>query len=414
MSTSVDPPGSTPPAAGRPGLLSLQVRPGHPDFLDLPWTEPLVRWREASERIVEMPRGISRHEVLFVQYPQGLYAVKELPALLGEREYDALRWLEERHLPAVVAAGHAKASTSEGQTSLLLTRFLESSLPYRTVFQAPGLERYRERLLDAVAGLLVRLHLAGFHWGDFSLSNCLFKRDAGELQAYLVDAETSEMHDTLSDGQRLLDLRIMEENVAGELADLSMVVDLPPGLDLLQTGPQIGQRYDRLWSEVTREELLTPADHWRIHERIRALNGLGFSVSEVELVATGDGSKLRMRTIVTDRDYHRHLLHSLTGVVAEEQQAAQMVNEIRELRATLSRAKGAKLELSVAAYRWLTERYQPTVRRLAPFLKHLADSSELYCQVLEHKWFLSEAAGRDVGLEFALEDFVRRVPVIGG
>jgi hypothetical protein len=355
-----------------------------------------------------VPRGISRHEVLFVQYPEGLYAVKELPAPLGEREYDALRWLEERSLPAVVPAGHARVNTAAGQGSVLITRFLDASLPYRTLFQTPGLERYRERLLDSVAELLVRLHLAGFMWGDFSLSNCLFKRDAGELQAYLVDAETSEMHPELSPGQRQLDLQIMEENLAGELADLSAVVDLPPALDVFQTGAQIRSRYERLWAEITREEVLSPAEHWRIQERIRALNALGFSVSEVELVATGDGSKLRMRTIVTDRDYHRHTLHTLTGVVAEERQAAQMLNEIRELRATQARARGWKVTLGVAAYQWLTERYEPTLRRLAPLVGKLGEAGELYCQVLEHKWFLSEKAGRDVGLVYTLEDFFKR------
>jgi hypothetical protein len=363
---------------------------------------------------VDVPRGIARHEVLFVVFPQGLYAVKELPAHLGEREYDALRWLEERDLPTVVAAGHARVSTPSGPGSVLITRFLDASLPYRTLFQTPGLERYRERLLDAVAGLLVRLHLAGFMWGDFSLSNCLFKRDAGELQAYLVDAETSEMHPQLSTGQRRMDLHIMEENVGGEIADLSAVVELPPALDVLRTGAQIRERYERLWSEITREEVLTPAGHWRIQERIRALNALGFSVSEVELVATADGSTLRMRTIVTDRDYHRHTLHTLTGVVAEERQAAQLLNEIRELRATLSRARGKKLTLGVAAYQWLTERYEPTVRRLGPLVGQLGGAPEAYCQVLEHKWFLSEKAGRDVGLGHALEDFLRKFPAEGG
>lgn len=391
------------------GLAALQVRPGHPDFLDLPWDRRLADWRGACARIVDVPRGLSRHEVLFVQYERALYAVKELPVSLGEREYDALRWLEDRDLPAVTPAGHARARTAAGEQSALITRFLDNSLPYRTLFQNPGLERYRERLLDAIAGLLVRLHVAGFHWGDFSLSNTLFRRDAGELQAYLVDAETSEMHPELSAGQRQLDLEIMEVNVAGELEDLSMVAELPPSLDPFETGAQIRQRYERLWSEITREEVLSPAEHWRIHERIRALNALGFSVGEVELVATADGSKLRMRTIVTDRDYHRHTLHNLTGIIAEERQAAVMVSDIQEVRATMLRKKNqSAVPLSVAAYQWLTERYDPTVRELGALVGTRGEAPELYCQVLEHKWFLSESAGRDVGFARAIEDFLKR------
>lgn len=293
------------------GLSALQVRPGHPDFLDLPWTQPLLNWTTCCPRLVQVPRGISRHQVLFAQYERAIYAIKELPVELGGREYASLRWLEDLGLPSVIAAGHARVNTEEGEASILITRYLDDSLPYRTLFQNPGFERYRARLLDSIAGLLVRLHLAGFFWGDFSLSNTLFRRDAGQLQAYLVDAETSETHETLSDGQREHDLIILEENVAGELADVAAVAELPSMFDLYETGSEIRKRYEGLWDEITREETLTPAENWRIHDRIRSLNALGFSVGEVELEATGDGSRLRMRTIVTDRDYYRHQLHNL-------------------------------------------------------------------------------------------------------
>ncbi len=76
-------------------------------------------------------------------------------------------------------------------------------------------------MLDALAQLFVQLHLNGFFWGDCSLSNTLFRRDAGALRAFLVDAETGEQHPSLSDGQRAHDLLIAEENIAGELLDLA-------------------------------------------------------------------------------------------------------------------------------------------------------------------------------------------------
>jgi len=391
------------------GLQALQVRPGHPDFLDLPWDLPVVRWGERCRRIVELQRGISRHDVVFVQYEKALYAVKELPPEVGEREYHALRWLEDRELPAVVAAGHARvAGAEDGPTSVLITRYLDHSLPYRTLFESAGLAPYRARLLDAIAGLLVRLHLAGFFWGDCSLSNTLFRRDAGELQAYLVDAETAEMHEALSDGQRRHDLELLEQNVTGDLLDVAAMLGTPPPPGAQDTGAEIRARYERLWNEITRTETLATGESWRIHERIKTLNALGFTVGEVKLDAVGDGSRLRMRTIVTDRDYHRHLLQALTGLVAEDRQAALMVNEIQELRATLMRAENRSVPLSVAAYRWLGERYQPAARRLAPLVGRRGEPSELYCQLLEHKWYLSERARRDVGLEVALEDYLRR------
>ncbi len=395
------------PDAG-PGLTALQIRHGHPDFLDLPWHLPLAGWPSGTTRIVKVQRGLSRHEVMFCGYGGAIYAFKELPPGVAEREYELLRALEERQLPAVLPVGHARARTlGEGPTSVLVTRYLDGSLPYRTLFMQPGLERYRQRLLDAMASLIVRLHLAGFYWGDCSLSNTLFRRDAGALHAWLVDAETSEIRESLSDGQRRQDLYILEENVAGELADLAAMGEAASLPDSRDTGEAIRLRYERLWSEITREEVIAPAESYRIHERIRAMNELGFTVSEIELVATGVGNQLRMRTIVTDRDYHRHMLHSLTGIVAGDRQAALMLNEIREMKATLSRELNRSVTMSVAATRWLDERFHPTVRRLAPLAAGTADVSELYCQVLEHKWYLSERARHDVGLDHAIEDYLR-------
>jgi hypothetical protein len=398
-----------PPMSEPAGLIGIHVRQGHPDFLDLPWHLPLARWREECSRIVEVERGVSRHEVIFVGYHDAIYALKEMPLRASEREYDLLRELEKRELPSVLPAGHARArlaTEGEGKVSVLITRYLEGSLPYRTLFMNVGLERYRERLLDSIAVLLVRLHLAGFYWGDCSLSNALFKRDAGELRAYLVDAETSEIVETMPAGQRQQDLLIMIENVAGELSDLGLHVDLPHGAQA--TAHAIRERYERLWSEITREEAIAPSESWRIHERIRTLNEMGFSVGEVQLVSTGVGDQLRLRTIVTDRDYHRHLLHSLTGLVVGDRQAALLVNEIQELRAMLCRELNRSVPTSMAAYRWLHERYLPAIQKLVPFAPPGDDPAELYCQVLEHKWYLSESERRDVGLEHAIADFVKR------
>jgi len=396
-------------AAQQAGLIALHARPGHPDFLDLPWHVPLARWHEHTPRIVAVERGICRHDVVFADCGGAIYAFKELPAHVGEREYRALRQLQQHHLPAVVAAGHARARVADDgdrEASVLVTRFLECSLPFRTLFMNPGLERYRERLQDSLAGLLVRLHLAGFYWGDCSLSNTLFRRDAGELQAFLVDAETTVFHGALTAEQRRHDVFIMTENVAAEVADLRRRGVRVEALE--ETGIRIADRYARLWDEVTREESIAPGESFRIHERIRALNALGFSVGEIELVAAGEGDRLRLRTIVTDRDYHRHLLHTLAGVAASERQAECMLGEIHELQATMNREAEHVVPLGVAAHHWLHERFQPAIRRLEAMTADDLEPTERYCQVLEHKWFLSEAAGRDIGFDRALEDYLRR------
>jgi len=389
------------------GIQTSALRPGHPDFLDLPWHLSVVAWEGVSPRLERMPVGLSRHPVVFVNYGGRLYACKELPPDIATKEYELLRRMEELRLPVVTPVGYVQVRHQEEEAGVLITRYLDYSLPYHYLFKQPDLARYRDHLMDALAGLLVQLHLAGVYWGDCSLSNTLYRRDAGALQAYLVDAETAEVHGELSTQLRGHDLEIMEENVYGALVDLAAMASLPADFPVNDVGVEIRRRYEALWHEVTRTETVTPEERFRIRDRIRALNTLGFSVDEVELTAVQGGERLRLRAFVADRSFHRDLLQNLTGLDAEETQARQMINEIQELRATLSQKENRSMPLSAAAYRWLNEFYLPIISRLQPLADKNSQPAELYCQLLEHKWYLSERAGRDVGHRAALEDFMR-------
>ncbi|HEX2692320.1 MAG TPA: DUF4032 domain-containing protein [Kofleriaceae bacterium] len=389
-----------------PRLLSL--RPDHPDFLDLPWGLPLAEWAAGCERVEELPRGASRHPVVFVSYDAGLYALKELPPEVAEREYDLLRRLEELRLPAVRAVGYALTRTPAGEASVLVTRYLDHAMPYSEILSLSSGTRY-DSLVQPLAGLLVQLHLSGVYWGDCSLANTLFRRDVGALQAYLVDAETAEVRPQQSPAMRAHDLDIMEENLAGGLADLAAAGRLGKDVPVFTMGAAVRERYQRLWDEVTKVVILDRREHYRIEERIRALNELGFSVGEVMLEPTEKGNQLRMQVLVTDRTFHRDQLASLTGISAEETQAQRMMNEIQELRAAMADERIRTVPLAVAAYHWLTHFYQPIVERVAPLIRDDRPPQEVYCQVLEHKWYLSERAGHDVGHDAATEDLLAKV-----
>jgi hypothetical protein len=265
----------------------------------------------------------------------------------------------------------------------------------------------RNRLLDALVGLLVRLHLAGFFWGDGSLSNTLFRRDAGALAAYLVDAETGELHPTLSDGQRRHDVAVAEENVAGELLDLAAAGGPPDEPDAVETALEIPKRYEQLWSEVTREEVFGPQERFRIDARLRGLAELGFDVEEFELVDTGGGYRLRFSPQVVEPGHHSRRLLRLTGISAQENQARRLLHEIGGFR---TRLRGAQaLRESVVAARWLAEVYEPTLAAIPAELRAQLEAAEAFHQMLEHRWFLSEAKGRDVGLEAAVASYVENV-----
>ena len=396
-------------------MVAIAVPPGSPNFTDLPWDLPLSEWPGHCSRLEEVPRGLSRHSVLFVNYSGALFALKELPSGMARIEHELLREIEALGVPAVSPLGYAQTQPRQGRASVLITRYLESSLPYRTLFMRQGLELYRQHLLDAMAGLLVQLHLAGVFWGDCSLSNTLFRRDAGTLQAYLVDAETAEIHhEYLPPTLRFHDLEIMDENLAGDLLDMrasGLLQFVDSGVPIADTGAYIRLRYQHLWEEITREEVINPGERYRIQERIRSLNDLGFSVGEVELTPAQNGDQLHLRVVVTGRNFHRNLLSNLTGLEVEEKQALKMMNEIQELRATLSQEGNRVVPLSVAAYHWQERVYNPVAERLRMLTDNNTTLAELYCQVLEHKWYLSESAKSDVGHQAATDDYLNRFAV---
>jgi hypothetical protein len=381
-----------------------------PVFGDLPWDFSLVDWPEHCHRLVKVDRGLSRHPVDFINIEGEIFAIKEMPPGLAQEEYNHLIVLEEMRLPTVSAVGYANSQSRGVNRSLLITRFLDRSLPYRSLFISRSLSSYRDHLLDAMAGLLVQLHLVGVFWGDCSLSNTLFRRDAGTLRAYLVDAETVERSPgPLSPTLRHHDLQIMEENVAGDLVDLSAQNLLMDGLPLDDTSGSIRLRYQNLWEQINKQVVINPNEKFRIHERIQAINSLGFSISEVMVEQVEAGDKISFQVVVTDRNFHRDQLLGLTGIEAEEMQARTMMNEIQELKANLSHTQNRSTPVSLAAYNWLHDFYNPVIKRLQMLVDRSGDLAELYCQILEHKWYLSEAAQHDVGHQAAVEDYLQNI-----
>jgi hypothetical protein len=380
----------------------LVARTGHSTFLDLPWDEPLEQWQ--SERFVTLIRGISRHVVRFVEYDGALYALKELPERPARREWTLLRRLESQSLPVVEAVGIV---TGRGELdAVLITRHLEYSLPYRALFAGAAIPDLRRHLLNALVELLTRLHLRGFFWGDCSLSNTLFRRDAGALTAYLVDAETGELHGSLSDGQREYDLDIAQTNVIGELLDLDAEVGLPADLDPDETGAEIVRGYEALWGELTREEVFGADERFKVDERLHRLNALGFDVEEIQLDSTPAGYRLRLDPHVVEPGHHRHRLLRLTGLDAQENQARRMLNDLARYREALERTENRTLPESVVASRWRDEVFEPTVAAVPDELWGRLPAAEIFHQVIEHRWFLSEQARKDVGIAEAVRSYV--------
>ena len=359
---------------------------------------------------MEVPqRGISRHVVRFVASGGHVFALKEINERLARHEYRLLGDFEEEGLPTVSVLGIC-VDRPDDQEAILVTRYLEYSMSYRWLFSSPRGEHSAEKLLDTLVELLVRLHLAGVFWGDCSLSNTLFRPDAGALTAYLVDAETVERHPTLSPGQRAYDVDLARERVGAELLDLQFGGLLPHDIDPIETADALMPRYQALWEEVTHEQVFgVEEQQFRMAERLQRLNDLGFDVGEVELITSPQGARLKVHTRVAEPGQHRRELFRLTGLEVQERQARRLLNDLRAFKAGLEQKTGGAVPESFAAHRWLNEVYQPVVDAIPADLAGRLAPAEVFHEVLEHRWFLSEQAKRDVGTAEAAESYFATV-----
>lgn len=385
-----------PPAADAAGLLTL------------PWAEPLMDWTD--DRLLEMPhRGISRHVVRFVETDGHIYALKEIHERLARREYRLLGQLQSMGMPAVEVLGIA-VERAPDLDAILVTRFLDYSMSYRYLFSNRYAAFPEGKLVDAMVELLARLHLAGLLWGDCSLSNTLFRPDAGSIEAYLVDAETAELHPTLTDGQRDYDIAYAAERVGGELLDLQAGGLLPEHVDPIEIAAELPQRYHALWDELTREEPIDPDDQrYQVGKRVERLNELGFDVDELELVTTPEGARLRVQTKVGVSGHHRAKLFALTGLDVSEGQARRLLNDVVAYRSHLEQKEERAIPETVAAHRWRAEIFDKVLGLVPAELAGRLAPAEVFHEVLEHRWFLSEAAGRDVRTSAAAASYVETV-----
>jgi hypothetical protein len=368
----------------------------NPRLVTLPWAQPLEDWGE--DVVVALPQGLSRHVVRIVRLDGDVYAVKETRERLAFGEYRLLRDLQRLGLPTVdpvgVVTGRA-AEDGSGIEPVLITRHLRFSMPYRSLFSHGLPAESLPRLIDALVVLLVRLHLAGFFWGDVSLSNVLFRRSAGEFAAYLVDAETGELHDELSPGQRAHDLDVAFTNIFGELLDLQAGGLLDASVDAAAIVDRVQHRYDALWGELTGAEEFTADEMWRIEQRIERLNDLGFDVDELDIVTDWDGSTVRVQPKVVEAGHHARELQGLTGLDVEDNQARRLLNDLASF--TAHHDLGNE-DPAIVAHRWLTTVYEPVTGMVPRELSGRLEPAEVFHEILEHRWYLSERAGKEVDL----------------
>lgn len=388
--------------------MAMRIVASRPDpaILTLPWDLPLEEWPD--DVVVPLPRGLSRHVVRIVRLGSNVYAVKETNDDIAFREYRMLRDLQRMGMPAVVPQGVVTGREGTGGEALpaaLITRHLQFSLPYRSLFSRGMDAEHVPTLIDAIVVLLVRLHLAGFYWGDVSLSNVLFRRNAGALAAYLVDAETGELHDTVGDRLRDYDITVGCENIFAELMDLSASGAVQREIDGFAIIEHLRSRYEALWSELTDLEEFGADEMWRIERRVERLNDLGFDVDELDIVTDLGGDTIRIQPKVVDLGHHTREIRDLTGMTVEDNQARRLLNDIAAFTAHFDLGREDR---HLVASKWMQAIFEPIMAMIPPDATGKLEPAEIFHEILEHRWYLSERAGQQVDIFDTARDYIDR------
>ena len=356
---------------------------------NLPWDKPLESWPE--DELLTSMRGISRHVVRLIRSNpkkshSEIFAVKETVSDLANREYTLLRDLNQKTAPCVepvaVIEGRVDSDGNE-LPAALVTKYLPYSLPYRVILSGTVTPTEILNMANALALLLVRMHLLGFWWGDCSLSNTLFRRDANDFAAYLVDAETGEFHKALSDGQREHDLELAHFNVAAELEDLAVAGVLSKDINPVRASDGVIKRYRRLWKMLKEPQILDSADRQAVERAMRSLQDLGFAVEEVEVTTSGDKGTIKFQPKLVAARYHANRLEELMGLQTEELQA-------KRLLASYDRYKAREFPPStphaIVVKQWLSDVFKRVVNQVPDDLKGRVEPAQLFHEVLENRW----------------------------
>ena len=203
-------------------------------------------------------------------------------------------------------------------------------------------------------------------------------------------------------------MTIATENIAGELFDLQ-AAGYADDIDPVETAMALEPRYEQLWAELVSDEVVARDESYRINQRIKRLNALGFDVSELAISTEEGGRKLRFGTHVVEPGHHQRRLFELTGLRVQENQARALLADLARFRAKWIEGTGVDVPEDLAARRWLDEKFYGTLALVPEKLRAKLPDAELFFEISEHRWFLSEAQGHDVGRGAAVQSYIDNV-----
>jgi hypothetical protein len=175
----------------------------------------------------------------------------------------------------------------------------------------------------------------------------------------------------------------------------------------LELGVDITKRYDALWRELTTDLIIAPHERYRIRERVGRLNDLGFAIDEIDVIPSGSSSRIRISVSVAGRTFHSQRLRESTGIDASENQARQILSDVRyhDAKHGEKGETGSVTGKAVATMHWRITRFEPFTRRITA-LRPDADPIQGYCDFLNFRYTIASDRQRDIKSEAALEEWI--------
>ena len=117
--------------------------------------------------------------------------------------------------------------------------------------------------------------------------------------------------------------------------------------------------------------------------------------------------RIRISVSVGGRTFHSQRLRELTGIDASENQAQQILSDVRYHDAKYGEKgeTGSVTGKAVATMHWRITRFEPFTRRIAD-LRHDADPIQGFCDFLNFRFAIASERGHDIESEAALDEWV--------
>ena len=365
---------------------------------NFPWMSEIESWE--NYHFIERRKGESRHTLFFLRTDKGDIVIKRTSSESAEKEFYVYKRLISMGIPTIVPIGFVKKQKNEAGEGYLLTLYEKGALPESHIMNLLRDKRHRDLVWNSVVALLAVMHLKGIFWGDPSLDNILIKFYKTKVEALLIDTETVKFYDYLSPQKGQEDL----DRLFDSLFAYSFTNDMVDEKMFEERKEYIFERYNKLKKLLSNEIEAGEEEYFKLIKRVDDLFLLGYTIKPERI---SPKLKIMFKPVTPRKGWFVQMLEDMLGVSFTPEQAKKIFKEILRHRYWMSKNEGQDVRIGEAARDWYQHRFLPVKRIFKQYFPG-ENPVKIYLEILDHKWFMSEKAGKDVGIVEAAKDYSKR------